>query len=195
MELESFRYQFHKFYPVLPKISLLGIRGYHTPAFPNPINDMYDDAIVRVIGDEIKIFQASVDPGSYYMLHPVNPQGCARLKCGLWQYKLGEHHNHPALVQADEVVVDRIDKEGKRLCEDHGYFGINIHSGGAEYLVGRYSAGCQIIKTPEVWKDKWQDFFLPIFAACGVFNQDKIPYLLIDRVEANPVDLPSVVGL
>lgn len=187
MDLESFRYQFRKFYPILPKICLMGLRGDRDTTNRNNITDLYDDTIIRCIDGQLVEFQASVDPGRYYMLHPVNPQGCARLKCGLWQYKLGEHHVHPALVQADEVVVDRLDKTGKKLCEDSGWFGVNLHSGGAEYLVGRYSAGCQIIKTGEAWKDKWQDFFLPLFTAVGIFNQDKIPYLLVDKLEAIPV--------
>lgn len=187
MDLESYRYQFRNVLKDLPKISIMGIRGYYNGAtYQQTPTNIYDDAIVLCIDGELGIFQASVDPGSYYILHPVNPQGCARLKAGLWTYKVGEHHNHPSLVQADEVTVERLDKLGKRLCEDSGFFGVNIHSGGPEYLVGRYSAGCQIIKTGEAWKDQWEKFFLLVFSAVGIFNQDKIPYLLVDTLEAIP---------
>lgn len=187
MTLDSFRYQFRKHFLVQPKICLLGIRGAKSSDYPNSITNIYDDLIIRYIGGDLMEFEASVDPGNHYVNHPINPSGCARLKCGLWSYQKGEHlHAHPALVQADEVTVDRLDKSGKKLCEDSGHFGINIHSGGPEYLVGRYSAGCQIIKTQEAWKDKWVDFYLPIFTAMEVYEQKHVPYLLVDTLKAIP---------
>lgn len=147
----------------------------------------YDDAIVRYIDGEIKLFPASVDPGKYYIDHPINPQGCARLKCGLWAYALGEHHLFKALVQADEVTVDRLDKNGKKIREETGWFGINIHSGGPEYMVGRFSAGCQVIHTSEVWKAEWLNFFVPVMAGMELFKQKRVPYLLVDSLRAIPV--------
>lgn len=193
MTPETFAYQFRNKLKELPKISLLGLRGDRNNLNPNDLTSLYDDTIVRCIDGVLTHYQASVDPGSYYVNHPINPLGCAKLKTGLWMYQYGEHlHAHPALVQADEVTVDRLDRSGKKLCEDTGYFGVNIHSGGPEYLIGRYSAGCQIIKTAEAWKDKWQDFFLPIFAAMGIYEQKKIPYLLVDRLEAISVSVDAL---
>lgn len=192
MDLESYKYQFRKHFKYIPAITIMGLRGDRDPERRNDLTNIYDDSIITCIDGVLKEFQASVDPGDYYVSHPVNPQGCARLKTGLWQYQLGEHlHAHKALVQADEVTVDRLDKNGKKLCEDSGYFGINLHSGGPEYLIGRYSAGCQIIKTSEAWKDKWVEFFLPIFSAVEIFNQKKIPYLLLDKLEPIPESIPS----
>lgn len=185
MDLESFKYQFRNVMKDIPKICLLGIRGYLLPLKAN--NEVvYDDAIVRRINGEIKIFTASVDPGKYYIDHPLNPHGCARLKTGLWHYQLGEHHSKRALVQADEVTVYRLDKHGKTIGEENGYFGVNIHSGGPEYLVGRYSAGCQVIKASEPWRREWLEFFTPITAAVEIYNQTKIPYLLVDKLDAIP---------
>lgn len=183
MTLEAFRYQYRKLMKDLPRVALIGIRGY------NGVNEMgrYDDAIVRYIAGDIKLFPASVDPGKYYIDHPVNPQGCARLQCGLWQYQLGEHHARKALVQADEVTVDRLDQHGKRTHQETGYYGINVHSGGPEYLVGRFSAGCQVIHTNEVWKCQWLEFFDPIHATMLATGQKVVPYLLLDRLEAIPV--------
>lgn len=188
MILDAFKYQFRNVFKELPKISLLGIRGYKF----NPGEDnqnkigIYDDSIISCIDGCIRIFPASVDPGKYYIQHPINPQGCAKLKCGLWHYVIGEHHTHKALVQAEEVTVDRLDRSGKRLGEDHGYFGINLHSGGPEYLVGKYSAGCQIIRSSEPWKNEWLDFFTPISVGVEFYRQKRIPYLLIDKLEAIP---------
>lgn len=184
MNVESFKYQFRKVLKDLPKISLMGIRGY---ADNENKSDLYNDAIARCIDGELKIFTASVDPGKYYIDHPMNPMGCAKLKAGLYQYKLGEHHAHDALVQADEVFVDRLDKNGKRTGEENGWFGINIHSGGPEYLVGRYSAGCQVLRVSEAWKDNWLEFYTPIKVGTEIFQQKTIPYLLVDSLEALPV--------
>ena len=183
MNLDSFRYQYRNVFKTLPPISLLGVRGYFDGG-NRP--DIYNDAILRVIEGEMTIFPASVDPGAYYIAHPVNPMGCARLRAGIYSYKLGEHHAQNALVQADEVKVDRLDKLGKKIGEESGWFGLNIHSGGPEYLVGRYSAGCQVIKTSEPWKDEWVDFFVPIQVGVEIFKQTTIPYLLVDALEAMP---------
>lgn len=182
MDTESFCYQFRNVLKDIPKISLLGIRGYGQ----ENKSGIYDDAIIRNINGEIKIFSASVDPGKYYIDHPLNPQGCARLKAGLWTYGLGEHHTREALIQVEEVAVDRIDRTGKRTGEEHGWYGINIHSGGPEYLVGRYSAGCQVIRADEAWKFQWLEFFEPIKKAVLEFNQRRIPYLLIESLTAIP---------
>lgn len=184
MNIESIRYQFRNHFKVIPPMALLGVRGYSDNTNPT---DIYNDAIIRVIEGEFFEFMASVDPGAYYISHPMNPMGCARLKAGLYSYKLGEHLSNPALVQADEVNVDRLDKDGKKVGEESGHFAINIHSGGPEYLVGRYSAGCQVIKTKEPWKAEWLDFFTPIQVGCGIFKQTTIPYLLVDALEAMPV--------
>lgn len=182
MNLESFTDQFRNVLKEIPKICLLGIRGYENKdAFKAP-NNIYDDAIVSCIDGCVKVFTASVDPGKYYIDHPLNPQGCARLKCGFYHYQIGEHHARKALVQSSEVLIERLDKHGKRVSDESGFFGINIHSGGAEYLVGRYSAGCQVIKTSEAWKNEWLDFFTPILVGSEIYGQKKIPYLLVDRL-------------
>lgn len=186
MNLESFKFQFSGVLKELPKIALLGIRGYQLEGVDRNRIGIYDDCIVRYINDEIKCFPASVDPGDFYINHPINPKGCAELQTGLWWYQLGEHHSKQALVQADEVSVDRLDRRGKRLCDEHGWYSINIHSGGPEYIVGRYSAGCQVIQTTEPWKAEWLDFFIPIVAGTVLFQQKKIPYLLVDKLKALP---------
>jgi hypothetical protein len=186
MTLESFRYQFRNLLKEMPKVCLLGVRGYSSSENQTGI---YDDAIIRFIEGEIKIFVASVDPGNFYINHPINPLGCARLKAGLYFYALGEHHAKRALVQAEEVNVDRLDSSGNKVRNDSGYLGINIHSGGPEYLVGRFSAGCQVIKTDEPWQCQWLDFFNPIVSALELFKQKRVPYLLVDKLEAIPASL------
>lgn len=184
MTPETLVYQFRKHFPQMPRIALLGIRG-----FLNPENkmDVYDDVIIRFIDGTISAFRASVDPGSYYLQNPVNEHGCARLQCGLWWYTRGEHHAKPAFVQLEEVTVDRLDPRGNKRMQDSGFFGVNIHSGGPEYLVGRYSAGCQVIWSEEPWKAQWLDFYVPLIGAMVDMGVSRIPYLLVDKLEAEPV--------
>lgn len=159
---------------------LMGVRGYFLDEGIEKVNDMgiFDDAIFRCIDKEVTMWRASTDPGRYYIAHPLNPSGCAQLRPGLSFYRLGRHlNNHDALVQGEEFTVNRLDQTGKVIGIDRGYFGINMHSGGAEYQVGRWSAGCQVIQCPEgAWGATWQAFFQPIQSIAP----KRIPYLLIE---------------
>lgn len=170
------------------KVKLLGIRGYYLGEGEPGINDMgiYDDLLVSCIDGKVTGFRASVDPGSYYLNHPLNPQGCARLRCGLWKYRVGTHREaHLALVQAAEVEVDRVSSTGHTIMKDKGYFGINIHSGGPEKQVGKFSAGCQVVYCPGgAWGSDWLEFFSPIKIALLAFKQEEVSYLLVDKLVA-----------
>lgn len=98
--------------------------------------------------------QATTEPGKFYTVNPVNPQGAARIAFG--QYKAwvdGLHQGkQPALVQRGEVRVHRdLDQNGKRSKTDPidigDWFGINQHSTDPNFtpqLVGKYSAGCLV---------------------------------------------------
>jgi len=165
------------------RVRLVGVRGYRPEMGGNRAgNDLgiYDDAIFRFIGDRCDIFDASTDPGWYYLRNPMNPKGCARLRAGLWWFEPGLHRGHPALVQATEFDVDRLDEFGVPDYRESGWYGINLHSGGAEDEVGRWSAGCQVIKSNPAWGSQWMEFFEPIAAEVRTVNQSRVPYLLID---------------
>lgn len=170
-------------------IKILGMRG--ASGSGNRMG-IYDDQIAYLIDKELKVFRASTDPGQYYINHPLNPQGCAQLQCGLWSYRLGMHHGiHPALVQADQVTVNRLDPKGVMVKSETGWFDIHIHSGGSwEFEVGRWSAGCQVIATDEAWADEWLEFFTPIQEACRYLKVTDIPYLLVDSLKPIPVTEP-----
>ncbi|MCW5925089.1 MAG: hypothetical protein KIS77_22425 [Saprospiraceae bacterium] len=98
--------------------------------------------------------QGTTEPGKFYTVNPLNPQGAARIAFG--QYKAwtdGLHQGEqPALVQRGEVRVHRdIDKSGTRNKVDPidvgDWFGINQHSTSPNFtpqLVGKYSAGCLV---------------------------------------------------
>lgn len=182
MTPQSFCEQYKSLLPHVPKIALLGIRGY--TSVPN-VMGVYDDAICRYIDGELKVFTASVDPGKLYIKNPIHPQGCAKLCSGLWWYKLGEHNAKKALTQVEPVDVERLDPLGRSRGKENGFFGINIHSGGPEYLVGRYSAGCQIIKADEPWQCQWTEFYEPLAKYMLDNKLTRIPYLLVDTLKAS----------
>lgn len=180
-DIASVLFQFEGTTAAKAAVKLIGIRGYPRD---NKLG-IYDDLIGRVIGDEVSFFRASTDPGAYYIEHPLNPQGCAQLQAGLWLYQPGLHRGHHALVQAEPVTVDRIDSNGKKNTQESGWFGVNIHSGGAEDDVGRFSAGCQVIHAPEgAWGETWLSFYDPVVAAMAIYQQHKLPYLLTTHLKA-----------
>ncbi|MFZ4696357.1 MAG: hypothetical protein ACOYMV_14650 [Verrucomicrobiia bacterium] len=173
------------------RVALLGVRGYFLNEGKPGVNDLgiYEDAIIRRIGEDLTLWRASVDPGLKYVREPMNPKGCASLMSGLWWYEIGEHKNHPALTQACPVVVRRLDREGRPAQSESGFFGLNIHSGGAEYSVGGFSAGCQVIQSPEgPWGETWKRFFDPLSAAMRESKQTRVPYLLVDALLPSSVE-------
>ena len=169
------------------RVAIMGVRGYRLGmGVPNE-NDVgiYDDAFILRIGEKLSIWWASTDPGVFYIKSPLNPKGCASLRPGLWTYALGDHRGHPALVQEEAVEVDRLNRSGRATCSERGFFGVNIHSGGAQDEVDHYSAGCQVLQSPEgAWGATWQNFYEPLATAMQESGQKRLAYLLVDRVMA-----------
>jgi hypothetical protein len=162
-------------------VKCIGIRGALDPHGENQLG-VYDDDFVLCIGDNVTEWKGSTDPGQYYLQHPLNPQGCAQLKEGIHMFKTGIHQGRfPAFVQAESFHVNRIDREGKVETIEFGEFGIHLHSGGPGVDVGRFSAGCQVIWSPEGFFGKtWHDFFDPAVDAMHQNQQSLMPYMLID---------------
>lgn len=140
----------------------------------------YNDAII-LFGKEFEMFRASVDPGLTWTQNPSNPKGCAHLTNGRWLYQIGLHKGKVALTQAAEVTVRRdTDRDGIPDANEPlhtGWFGINIHAGGATPEVNSWSAGCQVIWGS--WQGTpWQTFI----QACQRSLQRTFDYYLVDGV-------------
>lgn len=165
------------------QLRLLGVRGYHHPEGNE--NGVYDDLIVVCDGPEkCENFRASVDPGRYYLQHPMKPEGCARLLPGLYWYRVGIHRGqNVALIQDAPVDVERLDPEGHTNVIENGvWIGANIHSGGSDEEVGRWSAGCQVIHSPEgAWSGTWERFLSLVANSLKEYKQTRIPYYLTDK--------------
>jgi len=101
--------------------------------------------------ETVEFFNATTDPGQYYLEHPMNTKGTFIMKPGQYDYKLGLHNGKNAFVQAGPVLGYR-DHDMDKLAElnprntDKGFFGVDIHPCDPYvdvYYINRYSAGCQ----------------------------------------------------
>lgn len=111
--------------------------------------DKYDDSIV-LFGTFLRAYKGTTDPGGFYTKNPLNPDGAARLVTGkTYKYHKGLHRKKWALVQAASVTVVRdIDRDFEIDPTDpidKGWFGVNIHAGGASEAIGKNGAGCQVL--------------------------------------------------
>jgi hypothetical protein len=132
-------------------LNLIGIRGYSRGAKNANAFNQYNDTIGVAWLDAAgapcgTLFDGSCDPGQLTPEY-TNAKGVAHLEPGCWWFKRGLHYGHRALVQARAVTVLRFSDvdPAKPKVLDTGFFGINLHAGGAGENVGINSAGCQVI--------------------------------------------------
>lgn len=134
-------------------LNLIGIRAY-----PGTINK-FDDLIClayKVDGKWIlDKLDATTDPGTYYLLNPMQVKGTAILKEGQYPkaFVLGLHKAKPALVQNVPLPLYR--DNNKDNVHDfiessvvHEMAGINMHRAsatGTSVQVDKWSAGCQVV--------------------------------------------------
>ena len=166
-------------------VKCIGIRGAFDPQGANALG-VYDDDFILCIGSTWTSWKGSTDPGQFYVQHPINPQGCAQLKEGIHLFKVGVHQGlQMVFVQAEDVHVNRLDRTGTVEGVAFGDFGIQLSSGGPGNEVDRFSAGNQVIWSPEgAYGDTWHRFFDPAVAAMAGAAQTLLPYLLIDEADA-----------
>jgi hypothetical protein len=128
----------------------------------------FDDYIFCVYRDEnlnwvINQYPATTDPGLSVLYRPVNAKGTAILVPGQYKgaYRIDTHAGKyealcqrlgPVKVYRDSNRDDRHDFDPETI--DEGYFGINIHKAGRySRLVDGWSAGCQVFKEENDFKD------------------------------------------
>jgi len=150
--LSELKEQFAKLGYQWPDFHLIGIRS------KDYIPNTFCDQFILVSGNVLFRFKGTTRPGSYYLLHLLNPKGVAVLKPGQYvdSFKLGLHQGkYTAWVQAKPLPVYR-DGDKDLLPEeqgpiDTGFFGINVHRASSftiSKLVDKWSAGCQVIANP-----------------------------------------------
>lgn len=152
------------------QVKLLGIRGYYKESMGNPnSNDVgvYDDALFIIAPDFYMSFNANTDPSR-------QRKGIATLKPGLHLYRKGKHKiasplGYAALRPANREEKLPVTRDGK----DSWGIAINIHKGS---LTNTSSEGCQTI-----YPTQWEDFIHHVYRLMKVYNQDIIPYVLIEN--------------
>lgn len=107
------------------------------------------------------LWPATTQPGLHWMLQPLNPKGTAIMVPGQYKstYILGSYKGYTVLRQNRAVKVYRdnnrdsvFDEESSTI--DEGLFGIHVHKAGLiSILVGKWSAGCQVFKKAEDFKE------------------------------------------
>ena len=131
-------------------LNIIGVRR------DNQGSNTFDDFLLVMYREEELMvshrWQATTDPGKYWLMNPMNPKGTAVL--APWQYRstwqLGNHQGkYEALVQRKPVKVYRdnnkdetIDYNNITTLIDEGYFGINIHRSNPydqSYVVNKWS--------------------------------------------------------
>lgn len=166
-------------------LNIFGIRDN------NPVANKFDDIIglaYKLNGDwQLKLYNATTDPGSYYMRDELlDSRGVAILVPGQYRgaYKLGKHRNqYPALVQHKPLPVYR-DKNRDDVHDFDpetivtGMYGINIHRAtanakGKSVQVDKWSAGCQVIAA----NDDWHEFYKTVMDASKKYG-DTFTYTL-----------------
>jgi hypothetical protein len=165
-------------------ISLIGIRAALEPSPAENRMDVYDDIILRVIDGSITQWVTSTDPSKALVMTPIKGQKYAAQLCkGIYLFqKHMMHGKYPCLGQAEDVGIERLNRDGTVNHTEKGPFGICIHSGGAGMNTGRFSAGCQIIDNPDgYFRDPtWSNFWLPIRNGMKEHDLPTIPYMLVD---------------
>lgn len=171
-------------------LNIFGIR-----ASSDVINRFNDFVCVayKINGEKkVNIYEATTDPGRFWLQNPINNKGCAILKEGQYRgvYKLGKHQGkYKALVQVgNEVEVYRDDNKDLVLDKNElsvmsGYFGINIHRSHPKYEVtevNKYSAGCQVILNPK----EFDELITLCKDSSGIWG-DKFTYTLLNDLDFN----------
>jgi hypothetical protein len=137
------------------ELNIIGIRSDNVRpnSFDDSIYVFYNNSEGKMVEHK---FQATTDPGTYWLKNPMNPQGTAILKEAQYlnTYAIGLHRGkYMALVQKRPVTVIR-DYDRNAVMdfmngkEDKGLFGINIHrasENGSTKTVDHFSAGCQVL--------------------------------------------------
>ena len=141
------------------QINLIGVRSSESVAnrFDDEIHLIWNDGIWHHV-----TYSVTCDPGTYWLESPTNVDGTAILMPGQYKntYKFDLHAGrYSTLCQRGGVVRVWRDANKDNTLDhddniDEGWFGINIHHAGEDSpQVEKWSAGCQVFKKLEDWKE------------------------------------------
>ena len=162
-------------------VNIVGVRNSSTY---KKVTNQFDDYLTlsyQIEGEwKFYCWEVTTDPGSYWMEHPINKDGCAILVPGQYRgsHEIGLHQGkYEALKQKKSVKVYGDDNKDDVYDTDEdtikeGIYGINIHRSNPydeSYYVNKWSAGCQVFKKVKDFnmlmdicykaKDQWGNSF------------------------------------
>ncbi len=131
-------------------------------------------------------FPATTDPGMFYRKTPIEGTlGAAVLKPGQYRgaYKVGLHRRYKAFQQQKPMTVYRDANRDAKIdyggIEETGVFAINIHRSHQEHgsvVVGKWSAGCQVIQDPVQFA-----FLMSLGDAAAAAHSNAFTYTLLEE--------------
>lgn len=152
--------------------------------------------------DMFHLWEATTDPGLFWLKYPENIKGTAILKPGqyLGAFALDYHQgSYIALCQRlGPVTVIRDNNRNEILdfdapLEETGFFGINIHRASSWRVllhIDRYSAGCQVFRRPSDFK-----LFIQIVQEARKLYGNKFSYTLLTEHEIEQFDSNALSDL
>ena len=165
-------------------LNVIGIRTNDNKA--NTFNDFIVVAYNKYAQWQLKIYEATTDPGIYWRKHPMNRNGTAILVSGQHRgcYQLGMHQGkYQALVQSKKLPVYRDNNKDSIIDSDcpidAGWHGINIHRASSKWQskqVNKWSAGCQVFANPNNF-----DYFIELCKKSTRLYGSRITYTLIEE--------------
>lgn len=146
------------------------------------------------------MYQATTDPGTFWLNNPTYPQGTAILAQGQFvhAYTIGKHRGmYDALVQHKPVNIIRdYDRDAildfNNGTKQTGFFGINIHragSSGSTVLIDKYSAGCQVFKDADDF-----NVFMKLCKQHATHYGNTFTYTLIDFRSLRRITFKRIVA-
>ncbi|MBA3706537.1 MAG: hypothetical protein H0W84_11760 [Bacteroidetes bacterium] len=167
------------------QLNIFGIRSSETNS-----NRFDDNLYVFYKNNQSKwihyMFPVTTDPGTYWLLNPLQVLGTAILKAGQYidAWSIGLHKGqYKALVQVKPITVIR-DYDRNAILdfnngkEEKGMFGINIHRSsatGSSQSVDKWSAGCQVFQNINDFK-----MFMKLCEVHKAKNGNHFTYALLD---------------
>jgi len=180
------------------QLNIVGLRGKST--VPNKFDDEIHVFYRTDSGNwNYHVFNATTDPGTFWLNNPSFEQGTAILATGQYvnAYALGMHRGlYEALVQVKPVAVIRDYNRDAMLDFNNGnrqtgLFGINIHraeSSGTTKFIDKHSAGCQVFQNAGDYKT----FLALCQKHCGRYG-NSVTYTLIDLRAGNRIILRRII--
>lgn len=165
------------------ELNIIGIRNDN--AQPNSFDDTMCVLFKDHYGDDTLItFSCTTDAGLYWLLHPMNVDGCIIMKEGHYPnaYKIGLHRGYKALKQIGNIRYVRDNNKDAILDFDAknevvGNFATNIHHASfpeKSVVVDKWSAGCQVINKG------WLEFLELCDQSVLITEKNRFDYTLLN---------------